>query len=173
MATPQGKTKDRFETQLGVNYIAHFYLFQLLKGALPAGSQASSEFASRVVNVTSSVHHASPVRFGDLNFEQPGTYEPFLAYGQSKTTLMWFANHIDRLFGSRCPPIHAWSVHPRGVLTNSQQYIPEKLRKQWKAPAASSPTLMSKEQGAATTVLAAIAREWEGKGGKYLAECRV
>lgn len=33
--------------------------------------------------------------------------------------------------------------------------------------------LKSPEQGAATTVLAAVGREWEGRGGKYLEDCRV
>ena len=31
--------------------------------------------------------------------------------------------------------------------------------------------LKSVEQGAATTVLAAVGREWEGRGGKYLEDC--
>ena len=31
----------------------------------------------------------------------------------------------------------------------------------------------SLEQGAATTVWAAIARDWEGKGGKYLENCQI
>ncbi len=33
--------------------------------------------------------------------------------------------------------------------------------------------MMSPEQGAATTVWAAIGKEWETKGGKYLANCAV
>ena len=32
-------------------------------------------------------------------------------------------------------------------------------------------TMKSPEQGAATTVWAAIGQEWEKKGGEYLAEC--
>lgn len=34
-------------------------------------------------------------------------------------------------------------------------------------------TMKSPEQGAATTVWAAIGREWEGRGGKYLNDCSV
>ena len=31
----------------------------------------------------------------------------------------------------------------------------------------------SREQGAATTVIAAVGKEWEGKGGEYLEDCVV
>lgn len=34
-------------------------------------------------------------------------------------------------------------------------------------------SMKSPQQGAATTVWAAIGREWEGKGGKYLNDCTV
>jgi NAD(P)-dependent dehydrogenase (short-subunit alcohol dehydrogenase family) len=38
MAIPQSTTADGFETQFGVNHLAHFLLFQLLKPALVASS---------------------------------------------------------------------------------------------------------------------------------------
>ena len=34
-------------------------------------------------------------------------------------------------------------------------------------------SMKSPQQGAATTVWAAIGKEWEGKGGKYLNDCTV
>jgi hypothetical protein len=33
--------------------------------------------------------------------------------------------------------------------------------------------MLSPEQGAATTVWAAVSSTWEGKGGKYLTDCGV
>lgn len=38
MATPEQKTKNGFELQLGTNHVAHFLLFMLLKDALLAAS---------------------------------------------------------------------------------------------------------------------------------------
>ncbi|KAF7712788.1 Uncharacterized protein PECH_003028 [Penicillium ucsense] len=46
--------QDGFEMQFGVDHLAHFLLFELLKSALLAS--ASPGFSSRVVNVASSAH---------------------------------------------------------------------------------------------------------------------
>lgn len=175
MATPYGKTKDGFETQFAVNYISHFYLFHLLKDALLAGSASSPDFASRVVNVTSIGHRGSSVRFDDFNFEKEGSYNPWLGYGQSKTAMIWHANYIDRVFGaadSRAP-IHAWSLHPGGIWTNLQKYVPAEQIAQWKELVNINPIMKSTAQGASTTVFAAVGRDLEGLGGKYLSDCRV
>lgn len=118
MATPQGKTKDGFETQFGTNHVAHFLLFQLLKPTLLAS--ATPEFPSRVVSVTSFGHRAGPVRFDDYNFEK-GEYNPFAAYGQSKTANIWFANEIERRYGSK--NLHATSNHPGGIKSGLQVHV--------------------------------------------------
>ena len=82
MATPEGTTKDGFETQLGVNHLAHFLLFQLLKPTLLASS--TPDFHSRVVSLSSSSHRASGVHLDDLDLKKAG-YDPWVAYSQSKT----------------------------------------------------------------------------------------
>ncbi|KAF2209826.1 hypothetical protein CERZMDRAFT_113588 [Cercospora zeae-maydis SCOH1-5] len=56
MATPEGKTKDGFETQFGTNYVSHFYLFQLLKDRLL--QSGTPDFPSRFVSVASTGHRA-------------------------------------------------------------------------------------------------------------------
>lgn len=82
MACPDSRTKEGFETQLGVNHLAHFLLFQLLQPTLL--KSATPAFNSRVVALSSSGHRTSAVRFDDLDFSKAG-YDPWLAYGQSKT----------------------------------------------------------------------------------------
>ena len=94
MATPEGQTKDGFETQFGTNHLGHFLLFKLLESTLLAS--ASPEFCSRVVSLSSSGHKSSPVLFDDLDLKKSG-YTPFKAYGQSKTANIYLANEVIAL----------------------------------------------------------------------------
>jgi NAD(P)-dependent dehydrogenase (short-subunit alcohol dehydrogenase family) len=167
MATPEGRTVDGFETQFGINHLGHFLLFQLLKPALLAASTPS--FQSRVVSVSSYGHRSGEIRFDDFNFEKV-PYNPWAAYGQSKTANIYLANEIERRYGYR--GLHALSLHPGGVLSNLQQHIDPETRKAWMNPAAVNYT-KSTAQGAATSVYAAVSKDWEGRGGKYLSNCVV
>ena len=160
MATPQGRTQDGFETQLGTNHLAHFLLFQLLK---PALLQASSHhFHSRVVCLTSSGHRYCPVLFDDLDLSKGG-YTPFKAYGQSKTANIHMATEIERRYAAQ--GLHATAVHPGAIMTNLGRHLPADFIT---AFLAKDPRMAARfkdaQQGAATTVWAAVGREWEGKG---------
>jgi NAD(P)-dependent dehydrogenase (short-subunit alcohol dehydrogenase family) len=168
MAIPKLEyTKDGFEMQFGVNHLAHFLLFELLKPALLAS--ASPEFSSRVVNLSSSAHHVAPINdSGDYNFGKT-EYNDWVSYGQSKTANIYMANEIERRYGSR--GLHATSIHPGGILTGLMQHMDPVLRENMKKDEKLYKMMKSPEQGAATTVWAAIGQEWEKKGGEYLAEC--
>ncbi|KPM42505.1 hypothetical protein AK830_g4041 [Neonectria ditissima] len=167
MATPEGQTADGFETQFGTNHLAHFLLFQLLKPALLSGSDES--FASRVVMVSSSAHRGGQVHFDNISLK--GIYDPWKAYGQSKTAMIWTANEIDRRYGSE--GLHAFSLHPGGIMTGLQKHVPQETREYWATNEVITPFMKSTEQGAATTVWAAVAKALEGKGGKYLDDCQI
>ena len=164
MATPEGKTADGFETQFGTNHLAHFLLFQLLKPFLLASSKPS--FNSRVVCLTSSGHRGAGIQFDNYNFEK-GDYAPWTAYGQSKTANIYMANEIERRYGPK--GLHGLSVMPGGIMTGLQVHVIDQIsagldeaRNYMKSP----------EQGAATTVYAALSKEWEGRGGRYLEDCQ-
>ena len=78
------------------------------------------------------------------------------------------------LFRSYGPKgIHALSLMPGGIATNLQIHMPQSVKDRW----AEDPNVMafmkSTEQGAATTIWAALSNDWEGKGGKYLEDCQV
>ncbi|KAI8652081.1 hypothetical protein NCS56_01424900 [Fusarium sp. Ph1] len=161
---PQDATQDGHETHFGVNYVAHFALFHELRETLLAS--ATPEFSSRVVTTSSMVHAMSTFLFDDYNFERT-PYEPYAAYGSSKTATLWMANEIERRYGPK--GLHATSVHPGAVLT-------EKISAQMVGSDGSiqNPALSlymkSMAQGAATTVWAAVGKEWKNRGGRYLAE---
>lgn len=164
MATPEGKTADGFETQFGTNHLAHFLLFQLLKPTLLASSKP--RFNSRVVCLSSSGHRAAGIQFDNYNFEK-GDYAPWTAYGQSKTANIYMANEIDRRYGPK--GLHGLSVMPGGIMTGLQVHVIDQISAGLDA---ARDYMKSPEQGAATTVYAALSKEWEGRGGRYLEDCQ-
>jgi NAD(P)-dependent dehydrogenase (short-subunit alcohol dehydrogenase family) len=168
MAIPKLEyAKDGFEMQFGVNHISHFLLFQLLKPALLAS--ASAQLSSRVVNLSSSAHNVAGINDpGNYNFEKGG-YQAWVSYGQSKTANIYMANEIERRYGSR--GLHATSVHPGMIATGLAQHVDAAVIEQMKTDERAMKISKSPEQGAATTVWAAIGKEWEDKGGEYLSDC--
>lgn len=167
MHTPEGKTVDGFETQFGTNYLAQFLLFQLTKQTLLESSKP--DFASRAIFVSSAGHRISKVRFDDLNFERE-KYNGWIAYGQSKTAVIYLANEIERRFGDQ--GLHGLSLHPGSILSGLQKTVPDEMRQQWTQDAVKK-IMKNRQQGAATSVWAAISKDLEGKGGLYLEDCAV
>lgn len=167
MATPESTTADGFESQFGTNHLAHFLLFQLVKPALLSSS--TPDFQSRVVSVSSTGHRHFPPKMDNLMLK--GEYEPNHAYAHSKTANIWFANGIERHYGDK--GLHALSLHPGGMWTGLLVHTPPEVLDAWKENDVVNRYMKSGEQGAATTVWAAVGKVWEGKGGKYLEDCQV
>ncbi|GJD01592.1 short-chain dehydrogenase [Colletotrichum higginsianum] len=155
MACPKAKTVDGFESQFGTNHLA--------PEANPSGI-LNPEFSSRVVSVSSSGHRQGRIQFEDFNFDHTVEYHPWTAYGQAKLANIHFANELDRRYGSK--GLHALSLMPGGIRTPLQRHVPELME------ALNDPEIAkwmkTPEQGAATSVWAAVAKELEGKGGRYL-----
>jgi NAD(P)-dependent dehydrogenase (short-subunit alcohol dehydrogenase family) len=114
MHTPEGRTKDGFETQIGINYLGHFLLTELLLDILKASAPA------RIVNV-SSVAHAGmqgiygEIVFDDLNFDKR-KYHAGEAYANSKLANVLHALDLARrLEGTG---VSAFSVHPGWIRSN-------------------------------------------------------
>ncbi|OJJ49117.1 hypothetical protein ASPZODRAFT_60314 [Penicilliopsis zonata CBS 506.65] len=175
------RTADGFEKQFGTNHLGHFLLFVLLKDMML--SSVSEGFQCRVVSVTSSAHRMSGIRWEDINFTntKPDSTEgerkdssgdgklAALAYAQSKTANIYMMNEIERRYGPR--GLHGLSVHPGEIFTGLQKFVSQELLDEWHKPEMIR-FVKSVEQGAATTVLAAVGRQWEGKGGVYLEDCQ-
>jgi NAD(P)-dependent dehydrogenase (short-subunit alcohol dehydrogenase family) len=160
-------TSDGYEMQFGTNHLGHFLLFQLLKSALLESS--TPEFPSRVVNLTSVGHRISGIHFGNLNLD--GEYSPWVAYGQAKTANIMMTNYIERHYSAQ--GLHGLAVHPGGIMTPLQRHLPQAQRYQWNENLDYDAGMKSPEQGASTTVLAAIGEEIKGKGRLYLEDCGV
>jgi len=167
MATPQSHTEDGIELQFGTNHIGHS---ALTTGLLPALRAAGT---ARVVSLSSIGHRRSDVHFDDINFERRA-YEPFLAYGQSKTANALFAVGLTQRYAG--DGITSNAVMPGGILTGLQKHMSreEQMALGWfDESGAPNPRFKSTAQGAATSIWAAVAPELEGVGGRYLEDCAI
>src|SRR6266481_8198979 len=112
MATPFGHTADGFETQFGTNHLGHFVLVNRIGSLIRDGG--------RLINLSSSGHRYSNVDLDDPNFERT-PYEPFVAYGRSKTANILFAVAFDKRHQDR--GVRAAAVHPGGIHTELGRHV--------------------------------------------------
>ncbi|KAF2758647.1 NAD(P)-binding protein [Pseudovirgaria hyperparasitica] len=163
MAIPERTLSiDGHEQQFAANYLGHFLLFQLLKSTLLSSASPGSD--SRVVVVSSSGHRTQPPQFQDLTFEK--NYSPWGAYGQAKTATIWMSNEIFRRYSSQ--HLTSTSLNPGGIWTPLQRHVSKETQESWDKDPNVPKFMKSPEQGAATSVWAAIGKVWEGNGAKYL-----
>jgi NAD(P)-dependent dehydrogenase (short-subunit alcohol dehydrogenase family) len=163
-------TVEGWEMQFATNHLGHFALALGLHDALAAAGGA------RIVSVSSRGHMRSPVVFDDLNFASR-PYDPWLAYGQSKTANVLFAVEATRRW--RDSRITANAVHPGAILeTNLTRHMDPEYLAQVRASATHAETYdgsrlryKTLEQGAATSVLVATSPLLEGVGGRYFEDC--
>jgi NAD(P)-dependent dehydrogenase (short-subunit alcohol dehydrogenase family) len=170
MATPFGHTADGFETQFGTNHLGHFVLVNRIAPLFRTGG--------RLINVSSAGHRRSNVDLDDPNFERT-PYEPFVAYGRSKTANILFAVAFDQRH--REHGVRAAAVHPGVIETELIRHMsPSWLRtrvdeiNQQLATAGKPPIhWKSIPQGAATSVWAAVVAPADEIGARYCEDCHV
>ncbi|MEU2305692.1 MULTISPECIES: SDR family NAD(P)-dependent oxidoreductase [Streptomyces] len=157
MACPERYTEQGWEWQFATNHLGHFALATGLHDALAAAGDA------RVVVVSSTGHQRSPIVWDDVDFAfRP--YDPWLAYGQSKTANVLFAVEATRRWAD--DNITANALMPGAIYTNLQRHTGG--RGSGRVPAHLIKTV---EQGAATSVLLATSPLLEGVGGRYFVDC--
>ena len=170
MATPFGHTTDGFETQLGTNHLGHFVFVNRIAPLIRAGG--------RLINLSSSGHRFSNVDLDDPHFERT-PYEPFVAYGRSKTANILFAVAFDQQHGER--GVHAAAVHPGGIQTELARHmdpgqlqgIVDQISKQLAAEGKGPFQFKTIPQGAATSVWAGVVASVDEIGGRYCENCHV
>jgi NAD(P)-dependent dehydrogenase (short-subunit alcohol dehydrogenase family) len=168
MATPFGHTVDGFETQFGTNHLGHFVFVNRIAPLIRDGG--------RLINLSSSGHRYGNVDLEDPNFERT-PYEPFVAYGRSKTANILFAVAFDKRHKGR--GVRAAAVHPGGIHTELGRYmdpgrIPALLAQiNEQLAAEGKPPFQWKTipQGAATSVWAGVVASADEIGGRYCENC--
>jgi NAD(P)-dependent dehydrogenase (short-subunit alcohol dehydrogenase family) len=164
MASPLARTAEGWEMQFATNHLGHFALASGLHRALAAAGGA------RVVAVSSAAHLRSPVVFEDIQFNHR-EYEPWAAYGQSKTANVLFAVEGAKRWADDGITINA--LHPGGIRTNLQRHVSEEELSRMRQTTGGSPAPSWKtvEQGAATSILVATSPLLDGIGGRYFEDC--
>lgn len=170
MACPLDRTKDGFEMQIGTNHFGHFLLGTLLAPALVAGAQKTGK-DSRLVSLSSIGHRRSDINWEDPNYlTRP--YEKWESYGQAKTANSLFAVGFHQRFKDQ--GVIANAVMPGGIMTPLQRHLPIEEQKAmgWIDDAGKvRDGFKTTEQGASTSVWAAVGPELDGVGGLYLEDC--
>src|ERR1700675_3642004 len=164
MATPFLHTADGFEMQFGTNHLGHFGLVNRIAPLIRKGG--------RLINLASAGHRFSNVDLEDPNFVRT-PYEPFVAYGRSKTANILFAVAFDRRH--RGNGIRAAAVHPGGIQTELARSIdPSRIENMIKqmndhlvAEGKGPFQWKTIPQGAATSVWAGVVAPAVEIGGHY------
>jgi len=158
-------TEDGFETQFGTNHLGHFVFVNRLAPLLRAGG--------RVVILSSAGH-----RFADVDLDDPAfakvAYNPFVAYGRSKTANILYAVGLDARLKGRGIRVNA--VHPGVIQTELGRHMtPAMIQQITGAAPGGAPTMRFKSipQGAATSCWSGFTAGAEQVGGRYCEDCHV
>jgi len=170
MATPFSCTTDRFETQFGTNHLGHFVLVNRLAPLFRRGG--------RLINLSSAGHRFSNVDLEDPNFERT-PYDPFVAYGRSKTANILFAVAFDQRHRDR--GVRAAAVHPGVIETELGRHMErtrlegmiKQMNEQLIAEGKGPFQWKTIPQGAATSVWAGVVASGDEIGGQYCENCHV
>ena len=169
MACPQTYTHDDLEMQLGTNHFGHAALTLGLAPALEKAAKTGK--SARVVQLSSIGHRRSDINWDDPHY-RTRAYDKWESYGQSKTANSLFAVGFNARFKDR--GVTANAVMPGGIMTPLQRHLPreEMIAFGWMDEAGKiNDRFKTTEQGASTSVWAALAPELEGVGGLYLENC--
>jgi len=114
MMPPLDYTREHFELQFGVNHLGHFaltaHLLPLLRGTPGA----------RVVTVSSLMHFAGRIDFGDLHAMK--SYNATLAYSQSKVANLLFMRELARRLDNANADVISAAAHPGSTRTELQRH---------------------------------------------------
>jgi NAD(P)-dependent dehydrogenase (short-subunit alcohol dehydrogenase family) len=166
MAIPQRQLSAQgHEMQFATNHLGHFAL------ALGLHDGLASAHHARVVAVSSVGHIDGDVDLDDLDFAHR-PYDPWLAYGQSKTANILFAVEAAKRWAA--DGIVANALNPGRIRsTNLGRYLDQlPVSPAQAGPASTGVSVKDNEQGAATSTLLAASPLVEGDTGRYFEDCQ-
>ncbi|GIC86362.1 uncharacterized protein Aud_002732 [Aspergillus udagawae] len=178
MVPPYGTTKDGFETQFGVNYLANFLLVKLLLPKVKAAGAGSS-----ITIVASSSARGGKVHFEDVGFSVPlsaegKTYNPLVAYSQSNAARVLFVNALAEKLGDQ--GIRVFSIDPGAAQSGLQRHFTPEFQEMVAGLRASGglvdldgrpieiPPFTTKSEAAATIITGMIDPTIQGHNGAFL-----
>ncbi|WP_068180921.1 SDR family oxidoreductase [Mycobacterium sp. UM_CSW] len=147
-------TADGYETTFQVNYLAQFYLTQLLLGELEKSPQG------RVVNLSSSVYRAG--KFEPDNLQSERRFSTIRTYAASKLYVLLFT--IELAHRLRSTRVTANAAHPGIVRTPMMRGAQGVFRA---ISFAALPFSRSPRQGAATSLFLATSPDAAAASGQY------
>src|SRR4029077_13896615 len=132
----------------------------------------------RLINLSSAGHRFANVDLADPNFKRT-PYDPWVAYGRSKTANILFAVAFDLRHRDR--GIRAAAVHPGGIQTELGRHMDpahwqamvDQINKQLAAEGKGPFQYKTIPQGRATWAGAAVVAPADAIGGHYCENCHV
>ncbi|KAI2633595.1 retinol dehydrogenase 13 [Hypomontagnella submonticulosa] len=181
-------TAEKIEIQFGANHIGPFLFTKLLLPLLEEAAKNSPAGATRIVNLSSHGHRLSTIRFHDYNIENKEVppeekpfsplspafgrvtedgYMPTIAYAQSKTANILFTLYLQEHLQKK--GIMSYAVHPGGVSSHLGRDHDEEMAD---AIAKTSTYWKTPDEGASTTMVAALDPALNDRAGLYMSDCQ-
>lgn len=181
---PRAVTEDGVEVHLGVNYLGHFHLLNILSAVMRA---QPPDRDVRVLLATCGSHLLGDLDLSDLQFLRRGypAAKPWACYGASKTALMVFGGELQRRLDAyqrkdgEKVNVRVFNVDPGLARTpGARRWL--SLGSLWGLALylITWPlwwlVLKSPNAAAQTFLAAAMSQEYtKGEGGRFLKECKV
>ncbi|XP_050353965.1 retinol dehydrogenase 12-like [Nymphalis io] len=169
MMCPQGNTEDGFETQFGVNHLAHFLLTMMLIPRIRNSTPA------RIVTVSSRAHTRQGIDFDDLNYKNR-PYNAMEAYSQSKLANVLFTRELAaKLKENKIDGINTYCLHPGVVKTELGRHLDQIWFKGSRRIIGIllKPFMKTPELGAQTTIYCSVDEKCANETGLYYSDCAV
>jgi NAD(P)-dependent dehydrogenase (short-subunit alcohol dehydrogenase family) len=152
-------TNDGFELTFASNHLGHFLLTKRLMPLLQKGH-------ARIINLSSDLHKSGKPDFDNL--QNPDTYSPIKAYGNTKLFNIYFTKALAERYADK--GITSFALHPGVVKTSFNSKLTGFIKFFFSL---ATPFMISPEQGAETPVYLATAPKLEAKSGQYFYKKKV